>query len=557
VIVSPSRSTIRFVCSNCISPLEVKRRHAGAKVRCPWCHTTLVVPQESRPDAKAEVYELAGEAAASGPPPQPTVSFLCSLCGTRMDAPADRAGQKVACPDCGTSVVVPSPSQPSPSPTAAPGAAAGPADIYNVLEGQDQPPPTAAEVYRRHIPVVCTLCHTRMHATEDQVGQILVCPDCGTANLVPAYQAMDSPAPLAAVEGYQLAAAGDQPAPMPPKDRQDFTFTCPRCQTRLQAAHNQAGQRMTCPDCGTTFPVPQPSAEAPRWDPFEEAVGIYAIAGGQAAPAAAGPSPAPPAEHREPKSLAEVRPHLADRDLLPPRRLEHKLPPWPLVNGVFTFPFYRESCLASVKFTVGTVVAWGIAVLLWPIMMAMAAVMLFMWLVYVAWASTYLLGILTHTANGADRIEDWPSGDFIESAFQCVYIVSSLMMSVVIGLCAGHLPTGLPPGVGSAAATFFLFPILLLSMLETGTALNPISPAVWRSVFQQWWVWCGFFALAAFLVTASIGLEMGLRALGGPWATIPSVILTALAMMIYFRLLGRLGWYITAKARRGKKRSEV
>jgi hypothetical protein len=41
-----------------------------------------------------------------------------------------------------------------------------------------------------------------------------------------------------------------------------------------------------------------------------------------------------------------------------------------------------------------------------------------------------------------------------------------------------------------------------------------------------------------------------------PWAALPWPILAALAMMIYFRLLGRLGWSIIDRSRRRARRSE-
>ena len=103
---------------------------------------------------------------------------------------------------------------------------------------------------------------------------------------------------------------------------------------------------------------------------------------------------------------------------------------------------------------------------------------------------------------------------------------------------------------------FLTFPVILLSMLETGSVLNPISLAVWGSLLRRWWAWLGFYILAGLLVAAVVGVEHGLQALGGPWLALPAAIFTATAMPVYFRLLGRLGWTITVHSRRRARRSE-
>ncbi len=499
---------------------------------------------------------------------QRTVSFLCSLCGTLMDATVEQAGQEVTCPDCGTAAIVPSASKPSPPPAGpTPSSTPGIADVYNVLEGQGQPPPNVTEVYRRHIPVVCLLCHTRMHATEEQVGQVLVCPDCGTANIVPAAPANESPAALlAAVEGYELAATNDAPASTAPKDRHEFVFTCPLCRTRLQAARDRAGQAMTCPDCGTGFPVPQPSAEEARLDPFEEAVGIYAVMGGAPpAPAAdRGPSPSPQAVNLA--ALSETRPALADRDLLPPRQPEREMPPWPLVNGVLTFPFHPNSLIYCGKLAVGGVAFAGLFTAVTFMLLSggygavfgavLSVPTALFGMIYGSWVLSSQSRVLTETANGADEIEEWVNPDFSAWIFESIYLANALALGAAVGWVVELLTGGVLHGAAVAASVFLLSPVILLSFLETGVALNPISLAVLGSLFSRWWAWWGFYGLAAVLVSATAATTYGLWLLVGTASAIPSAILMALAVMIYFRLLGRLGWYITVNKRSTKKRRD-
>ncbi len=585
---------IRFSCSNCTSPVEARRRQAGTKMRCPWCNTVLTVPLESRADTPIETYAVSdGTGAAAAP----EVRFKCSVCGTAMSAAVDQAGRKMVCPDCGTAAVVPAPSRQKP---AAASRVAPPTadDLYNVLDGQGQPPPTAKEVYGRYIPVVCSLCHTRMLATEEQVGQVMVCPDCGTRNTVPPPSADSKALAPEAMEAYELA--GTSKAPTPAQEAAaSFTFTCPLCHTRLQAARNQAGQSIICPDCRTMFPIPPPPDEQAQWDAFQEATGIYDLAAPpQKSPAENSPAatsrPVPadrpatvqqrpstptrrppagrPAPTPEPKpaerpamapepAAPEPRPEprrarIAKDDRLVPRRARTDLPSWPLVNGVFWFPFYPQSALAWIKFTVGTLIVWGIAILTWPVAAVVAAWTLVLGLTYFVWASKYFLTILNQTANGVDRIEDWSTDDYMEWLFESLFLINSLILSILIGWCVGALTPTLPPGAGAGGAVFLTFPVIILSMLETGSILNPISLAVWGSLLRRWRAWLGFYLLAGLLVASVVGVEHGLQALGGPWMALPASIFTATAMLVYFRLLGRLGWTITVHSRRRARRTE-
>lgn len=532
-------------------------------MRCPKCYTMLVVPHESRPDVVPEVYELAGASEAASLA-APTVSFSCSVCKTRLNAPADQAGQTVTCPDCGTPAVVPAkpPSPPGNAPV--PPVGGGPVEVYNVLEGQDQPPPTATEVYRRYIPVVCTLCHTRMHAAADQVGQTMVCPDCGTVNVVPPMPASEAPLPVAPMEGYELA-AGDAPRPAsrPP---QEYTFKCPVCSTRLQASRGESGRRISCPDCGTAFAIPPPPPDEPGGDPFEEPIETYPVSPG---PVPAGVPPtlpgATPPRH-EPEPAAEADSPQADRDLLPPRRSERKLPRWPLINGVFSFPFRVNSLVCWGKMAAGAWLVQGVGVIALSQVRAidqtgvglgylvMAAGMLyaigFVSVVAVAlsfWISSSALKIVTETANGVDRIEQWASEDFVDWLFEALYLVNSVVLSLMVGWGIQALAPRLPADLTVGVSMFVVFPILLLSMLETGSAMNPISPALLKSLFLQWWAWLGFYALAAMLLAAVAAVLLGLWLWLDLWSIFPSSFVIAPALMVYFRLLGRLGWYITVR----------
>ncbi|HEV2971591.1 MAG TPA: hypothetical protein VGY55_16565 [Pirellulales bacterium] len=155
------------------------------------------------------------------------VQVVCKACGARLKIRQGQPGKVYPCPKCGGPVDLNQPSSPPvldpllPAPSAAANAlnaeapkvvsssppnATGPrghpvpdgtfdTDDYKVLPGVDQPA-ADSPAFKRYFPVICPLCHTRMTATEDQVGQMLTCPDCRRKVVVPPAPAAPKPRKL-------------------------------------------------------------------------------------------------------------------------------------------------------------------------------------------------------------------------------------------------------------------------------------------------------------------------------------------------------------------------
>jgi hypothetical protein len=99
-----------------------------------------------------------------------SLHFTCPRCMSSLKAPPKLAKSKHRCPRCQLVIEVPEQSRKSVK-----------ADGYG-LQQDAGPRPTTEPAY---IPVICHVCHTRMYGAAEQIGQAMVCPDCGTATVVP------------------------------------------------------------------------------------------------------------------------------------------------------------------------------------------------------------------------------------------------------------------------------------------------------------------------------------------------------------------------------------
>lgn len=625
--------------------LEAKSTQAGKQRRCPVCYHKLRVPTAEEvaaaaAKAKEPGYDLA---AGNGMVPssaayQTYLSIVCGVCGTRMYASPSQMGQEMVCPDCGTPARV-APPPPRPAPPSDP-SATKPIEDYPVYQGEGQPPLDHKEVYQRYIPVVCPICHTRMLATVDQVGQRLICPDCETPSIVPPLEEVshEPPPPIRRwnpADVYDTQDSPGAPAPPPPASpgappssakpskkvspppaakvappasaAQYVVATCPVCHTRQDVTLDQVGKALTCPDCGTRFPVPPPPARpAPLPpDPLDEIGQEYGLAPSEGYGLAAPHDPverkpaifdldlsddqegyrpaaaSTPGEERPRRELEEEWKSLnhqlregGDWEAAPSRALPRRKPVKPakpakeqrasFVAGVFNFPFYRTCLLYWVALSVGLmfvvlppVFAWRWTEQQetpdWTWATVAAVLAAFGGLLWSLMSSATCLAILQDTAEGCDEIENWPEGAFLEWLFDAVYIFVALVLAAALGfgvyrlLDLGGVPWW-PRGLqASVLAGFLAFPFLLMSLLEAGSPLIPFSLPILRSLGSVWWRWLLFYLETGVLVASMAGLgtlvALKSQSWGSTIALTPVALLLAVAaLMIYFRLLGRLVW---------------
>ncbi len=93
-----------------------------------------------------------------------------------------------------------------------------------------------------------------------------------------------------------------------------------------------------------------------------------------------------------------------------------------------------------------------------------------------------------------------------------------------------------------------LFPLLLLSMLVANSPLHLLSWRVWKSLLGEGLTWIAFHltAVATGLAVAWLEIALWRRA---DWAIGIAVAgpVAAAAWMIYFRLTGRLAWFLSLR----------
>ncbi len=252
---------------------------------------------------------------------------------------------------------------------------------------------------------------------------------------------------------------------------------------------------------------------------------------------------------------------LDERGRLPQRP---RPPRWPLVSGVFNFP-WRRGCLEKwVWLSVGATLIAAMELLGWSLGRGIApgagigaagpAVlsMLFQLLagcLGVCWAGVFFINLLTilgDTAAGADDVGQWPEAvAFVDWAGSTFFVINSLALSVLAGQGIGWLleRVQLPGVYAIVGVPVVLFPWLLLSMLEANSPLVPVSKAVCGSFVSKWQAWIGFYVETIPLLLLIGASAIAATLLASLLLAIPVLAMTTVAvLMIYFRLLGRLAW---------------
>ncbi len=480
----------------------------------------------------------------------------CPACGGRVKIPAGQAGQRFRCPRCDAEITAPAIAE----------QVSAPAADDDILF--DSPPPSTP------LPVPT------------------VPPP------VPPPSAPLSPPPPPAVpidaadgrvkKGVEQETQAEKPPSAPAADRakapaaneEEFGIVCPLCGTLQYVTPAKIGKAVRCLDCHSTIPVRPPEPRRPPPVPVVRENGEqddYRLTDVVERPQVAGvherilkdaerelekerqSTAGDKGPRRSLKDVfAENARELMGRAQAAADEAEREASRYvirPLFAGLISFLLDVQAFARWVVLTLAFLLAITFLQQFFTLMhggpfqqfgavvvgMLLALVGLF----YAATASICWLAILQDTANGLDRIEQWPGLSFLDWVFDCFYIVNCLFVAVLPGVLLGQLPV--LAGLGSqwiavvlgSLTAIVIFPILLLSVLDNGSPLGLWSSDVIRSLRRNRPTVQQFYLASAGLGLAAI-VSLGIMNL--PWFLVRALGAAGFnaALMIYFRLLGRL-----------------
>jgi DNA-directed RNA polymerase subunit RPC12/RpoP len=397
-----------------------------------------------------------------------------------------------------------------------------------------------------HVDVVCPTCRARLHPRLQRTSYFVKCPDCFVQVVVPPrdeiVRQLEEAARLKRRE--EVGTYGLGSVEQPTESVRSITVVCKKCGARLDPVLKAEARRIRCPDCHSAVAVPS-AAEIERARERQKKPRPQS----ELVPYQMGPAPAPP---RLPSSTyyvdkaAEIRREPAPS---PPR--------WTFFSGVFSFPWlsgalWRWICM-SAGWT-GTLAfcalltgmfgmlgaTFGVAVIFFGMPTIWCA------LLTLAYSAACFLPVVTDTAAGNARVEAWPDPVWKEWAAQLMYVSFLGFASIVVGYGVGRLAGTFTTWDGWAglSATFLIFPVILLSSLEANSAFVPLTTPILRSLVTGWWAWLLFYLLSGVLWWLFLMAVLAILVSFLPAIIAMGPVLAAL-LLIYARLIGRLGWRIS------------
>ena len=297
-----------------------------------------------------------------------------------------------------------------------------------------------------------------------------------------------------------------------PLDNEEYGIECLVCGTRLHVRRTQIGQTLKCPDCHSPVLVkPPPKREQPKpveeeeaemfklSEPVELPSPVYVPPGTLAEGAVSGASPTTgtPAGPGSPLGGGTAMQNAA-RAMLEKARAEQEAEEAEererfserFTQGLFAFfadpqALGRLAILAVWLAVAMTLFHWthtirrdAPAFLGQVTSLAAMVALAFVGLAFLAGRRRLRLALVQDSANGLWKIENWPGANFIDWGLDVFYILNAGFLAALPGAGVGMVLAfvGLPvcfPCVGRRRVVCGLFPPILLSMLESGSACCP------------------------------------------------------------------------------------
>ncbi len=493
-----SPQILEFQCPKCAKRLKAGVGFAGKRVRCPQCSEPVRVPDlapETTPDQFLEV-SIA---------PIVGVDDWLSL-----DAPVlEKASDEV---------IDPKPKKPTfvPGAKAAEGKSSDRKSPESKPESKpDSKPETSDSVteprrsmFDDDLPDLAELEPTpqKPHSLTD-IFQL-----DGLDDLIPSSQPVrpsqqSRSAPRAASGPTQSASS---PPPKPPDN--DYRIICRTCGTPMFLKLDRVGKKVSCSDCHSSFVVPPPPA---GWSPIKKKVEIED--NGLDVPLSA-PEVAQSANTLDSQRTAASEYLDKARQTIDDEELDS------LYQGDFdtvgfmnrTFGFLTDPTAVGQMVLYGFLFAGVFALAQFSKMKVdgggfegggyLLVLFILTTVISIIVSLPMLsagLALLESVANHQRRVAEWPSFNVFDNFGEVLVILFSLLGSLLPGMLVGGL-IGRSGGAewliltGMMGTCFLLFPVLMLSMLDNGSPLQPFSSAVVKSIPQVPEAWGGYYLKTMF-----------------------------------------------------------
>ncbi|MDR1383622.1 MAG: hypothetical protein LBJ67_07235 [Planctomycetaceae bacterium] len=561
-----SQSLISFRCRVCKTNIAVPTDQAGKISVCPDCNTENIVPEQNVPglvaertisiDESIEIYGFADEQNRNSLKTDDDMfTVRCPVCNALLYARDEQIGTSLKCPDCYRDVPIRGRPEKPVKETFQAKVYEG-SSVYQLQSESRLPPDTQL------VPVVCAICHTRMYATIDQIGQEKECPDCGKMNRV------------VAVREEELKTVGEI---FPSVSAYGVTEAIPNPTMRVNVDYRTVDdaivQRKPSPtdNIGVDFSNLDPIAMAEKIrenkekrkkkkrkkqeDEFDEDDALT----------------------QAEKIETRAKKNKKDKPIITYAR--PKLPKRPLTQGfwkIFSYPlFWMRMILATMVFVIVSPLVANMIIEYAPRIGELAGggvggvvvylfMFIFFWLLMI-WGGSYLsqmcLAVTISTANGSDEVDDWGGFAPLSALLSLMTLVGALLVSWIpvifwnAALTILKSETSVPRYMFliCAGLTFFLFPLSLMRILE-GFEQHIFKSHVFWSLRLTPFTWLRFYLLSilCYIIPAFLFVVMFMA--NSP--TLVSVASVGLAFCLpfflfcYFRLFGRLGWTIEETIRK-------
>lgn len=253
---------------------------------------------------------------------------------------------------------------------------------------------------------------------------------------------------------------------------------------------------------------------------------------------------------REPEAPVERPPASPPPRLLTVREekaVEIATPPdFPMIKGVFTFPFYFQSlvvwALMALGFTVcalGFMTAYVIAMSVLQAGVSFGFGVFLIFMLVVSFTSASFISVIEETAQGTDVVKEWPTGLW-RDWFWTLPTTIGLLVPPVVVIDLLRRGLGGQSWLMSLPLIFVVYPFLLASALYNGSPMEAFSKNVFCSLKSVWWAWA-----TVFVVSIAMTVAWAAAFVAGfdyhPWLTVAALVpLLPGMLLLYARMIGRL-----------------